>query len=60
MTDWKAMARALGLPVPEADLATRTAALAALEPGFQRLAATLTPDVEMAPIFDPAAEDDAG
>jgi hypothetical protein len=59
MTDWKAMAQALGLPIPEADLARTAAALGALEPAFERLAATLTPDVEPASIFDPAPEDDA-
>jgi hypothetical protein len=59
MTDWITMARALALEIPETDLNRTVAPLAALEPVFHRLTATLTPGDELALVFDPAAEDSA-
>jgi hypothetical protein len=57
MTDWKAVAHAVGLDLNEADLARVVAPLTALEPVFQKIAGTLTPDAEPATIYEPAPED---
>jgi hypothetical protein len=59
MTDWTALANALALNIPEADLARAVGPVAALEPLFRPLAATLTSDVEPAVVFEPAPEDPA-
>lgn len=53
------MAQALGIDFDEAGLARMVAPLVALEPVFQKIAGTLTPDAEPATIFDPAPEDPA-
>jgi hypothetical protein len=57
MTDWKAMAGALALGIPEADLSRTIAPVAGLEAVFQQYAATLTSGEEPAVVFDPASED---
>ncbi|MBS1875013.1 MAG: hypothetical protein JSU00_17485 [Acidobacteria bacterium] len=57
MTDWKAVAHALGLNIPEEDLARAVGPLGALETAFARAAARLEPGVEMASVFNPSPED---
>jgi hypothetical protein len=57
--DWKTMARAMGLDLPEEDLNRTVAPLAALEPAFHKAAATLTSGADLAVVFDPAPEDPA-
>jgi hypothetical protein len=59
MTDWKAIAQALTLGIPEAELGRTVAPVAALEPVFQKLASTLTPGEEPAVVFDPTMGDAA-
>lgn len=49
------MAQALGLGIPEADVDRVVTPITALEPVFDRLAATLDPNDEPAVTFDPAA-----
>ena len=48
MIDWKALAAASGLQLTDAELARLTAAMDALQPAYQALAANLTHDVEPA------------
>lgn len=60
MTDWKAAARAIGLPGTDEELARTLAPLDTLEPAFERLTATLTPDTEMAVVFDPEPAGESG
>ena len=50
-TDWKALARACGLEIPEADLDAIAPRLDALEHAFRPLALKLTPDQEPAVTF---------
>ena len=59
MTDWEAMAHAVGIDLDEAGLARMVAPVVALEPVFQKIAETLTPDAEPATIFNPSPEDAA-
>ncbi|HEY1239344.1 MAG TPA: hypothetical protein VGF16_02255 [Bryobacteraceae bacterium] len=58
MTDWKAIARARGLAIPEADVEKIAPRLDALEAAFRPLAVKLTPDQEPAVVFhaDPESE----
>ena len=58
MTDWKGVARARRLSIPEADLETIAPRLDALEAAFRPLAAKLTPDQEPPAVFraDPESE----
>jgi hypothetical protein len=51
MKDWKAIAKASGIGIPDKDLDRVTAPLEALEEVFRPLANTLTPDVEPATEF---------
>jgi hypothetical protein len=51
MTDWKTVAIARGLHPSEAELAKLAAALDALEPAYQALAAGLTHDIEPVTTF---------
>jgi hypothetical protein len=60
MTDWKAAARAIGLSGTDEELSRALAPLETLEPAFDRLAASLTPDVEMAVVFDPETSEESG
>ena len=46
VTDWKNLAAARGLQLSDAELTKLAAAMEALEPAYQALAANLTPDVE--------------
>jgi hypothetical protein len=55
-TDWKALARARRLNIPEADLDRIAAPLDGLERAFRPLASAIPHDVEPAVIFH-AAED---
>lgn len=55
--DWKKIARANGLAIPDKDLDRITPALDALESAFRPLAQGLSPEMEPAVIFDVAAED---
>jgi len=57
MTDWKSIAKARLLNIPEADLQRIAAPLDALEAAFRPLAAALPAHVEPAVMFR-AAEDD--
>ena len=58
MTDWKAIARARALGIPEAELEAIAPRLDALESAFRPLAVKLTPDQEPAAVFhaDPENE----
>lgn len=58
MTDWKGIARARGLAIPEAEIEAIAPRLEALEAAFRPLAAKLTPDQEPAAVFraDPESE----
>lgn len=58
MTDWKGIARARGLAIPEAEIEAIAPRLEALESAFRPLAAKLTPDQEPAAVFraDPESE----
>lgn len=58
MTDWKAIARARGLAIPEAEIEAIAPRLDALEAAFRPLAANFTPDQEPAAVFraDPESE----
>ena len=51
MKDWKAIAKASGIGIPDKDIDRVTAPLEALEEVFRPLAHTLTPDVEPATEF---------
>lgn len=55
--DWKQIARASALPLPEAELDGIVRTLAALEAAFRPLAASLPPDLEPALNFQAAPED---
>jgi hypothetical protein len=57
MTDWKLKARALGMELPDEELDRTVAPLAKLEPVFARLVSSLTPAVELAPVFDAGTEE---
>lgn len=57
MTDWKAVAHAVGINLEPADLARVVEPVIALEPVFQKIAETVTPDAEPATVFNPAPED---
>jgi hypothetical protein len=57
MTDWKAVALALGIDMPEIDLERTFAPLTSLEPAFERAAASLESGVEPAVVFNPAPEE---
>ena len=48
MTDWKNLAAARGLQLSDAELTKLAAAMEALEPAYQALAANLTPGDEPA------------
>ena len=50
------MAHAVGIDLDEAGLARVVAPVVALEPVFQKIAETLTPDAEPATIFEPVPE----
>ena len=50
-TDWKAVAAARGLDLPEAELAKLSAMMEALEPAGKALAANLTFDIEPSTTF---------
>ena len=54
--DWKALAKARELEIPEADLERIAARLEALEKAFRPLARKLTPDQEPAAVFRAEAE----
>ena len=58
MTDWKGIARARGLAIPEAEIEAIGPRLDALEAAFRPLAVKLTPDQEPAAVFraDPESE----
>ena len=60
MTDWKAVALALGIKTPENDIERTLAPLASLETAFGRATASLETGVEPAVVFDPAPEETAG
>jgi hypothetical protein len=51
MTDWKALARARSLDIPDADLDRIVSPLDKLEQSFRPLAANIPPDVEPAVMF---------
>jgi len=53
---WKALARARGLEIPEAELDLVVQRLQTLESAFRPLVGTLTPDQEPAPVFRPEPE----
>ena len=57
MTDWKSIARALELNIPEQDMDRTLAPLESLEPLFRRVAATVADGQELAVTFDPAPDD---
>jgi hypothetical protein len=57
MTDWKLKACALGIELPDEELERTVAPLAKLEPVFAKLASSLTPEIELAPVFDAAGEE---
>jgi hypothetical protein len=48
VTDWKTLASASGLQLSEAELTKLAAAMEALQPAYQALAANLTHEVEPA------------
>ena len=52
--DWKTMARASGLAIPDEELERITAPLDRLEADFRPLADSLEPDEEPAIVFHPA------
>jgi hypothetical protein len=54
VTDWKAVAKARGLGIPDQDLERTVAPLTALEETFRQLAQQLRPEDEPAALFDPA------
>jgi len=58
MSDWKGIAQARGLDIPEADLDLVAQRLDALEQAFRPLARALAPDQEPAAAFraDPEGE----
>ena len=56
MTNWKALAEALELGIPEADIGRIAPALEALEASFTSLAAKLPFDTEPAIVFRAAPE----
>ncbi|HTT61823.1 MAG TPA: hypothetical protein VMG35_08280 [Bryobacteraceae bacterium] len=61
--DWKKIAHASGLGVPDEALERIAQSLDALETDFRPLVASLTPDAEPATVFRPAPptdEEDAG
>jgi hypothetical protein len=51
MTDWKALARARGLEIPEEEIDRIAPALDQLERSFRPLAATIPEEVEPAVMF---------
>jgi len=56
MTDWKTLAAARGLAVPDAELERICAVLAGLETAFRPLVKTIPPETEPAPVFACAPE----
>lgn len=54
--DWKTIARANGLPIPDEDLDRIQPALDALEKDFRPLVASLSPSTEPAVIFQATPE----
>ena len=58
MKDWKKIAEASGLGIPEADFARITPALDALEKSFRPLVESLPATLEPACIFDIPLEED--
>ncbi len=57
MTDWKAVAQALDLNIPEKDLDRVLGPVAALETAFRPAIASLDAGADMAVVFHPAPED---
>ncbi|HLY17825.1 MAG TPA: hypothetical protein VKR61_11415 [Bryobacteraceae bacterium] len=57
--DWKKIARASGLPIPDEALERITPTLDALEADFRRLARDLPPEAEPAPVFCADRDGDA-
>ncbi len=55
--DWKKIAQANGLAIPDADLERIRPALDALEAAFRPLVRDLTPALEPAVVFQLSAED---
>lgn len=55
MTDWKTLARAAGLDLPDDELTRTLAPLESLEQAFLPLAAQATSDLDLAVVFDPSA-----
>jgi hypothetical protein len=51
VTDWKTLAALRGLQLTDAELAKLAAAMDALQPAYQALAANLTHDIEPAVSF---------
>jgi hypothetical protein len=51
MTDWKALARAAGVPATDAELDTLATVLSVLDRSFRSLPLTLTPADDPAPFL---------
>ncbi len=58
MTDWKLLAAARGLGIPDAEMEKIVPVMDALEAGFRPLAAGIPPAAEPAVIFYCAPEED--
>ncbi len=57
MTDWNLLARALGLDIPEQEVARAAVSLGALEDAVRPLTANLTVEIEPAVVFSCPGED---
>ena len=57
MKNWKTLAEANGLGIPESDLDRVTIPLQGLEEAFRKLAASFPPDADSALIFEAAPEE---
>ncbi len=55
-TDWKLIAKAVGLELSEDELSRTVAPLESLEPAFQQARAGISPDTDLAVVFHPAPE----
>ena len=60
MKDWKKIARASGLPIPDAELERIAPVLDALEAAFRPLVKDLTPDLEPCVVFSVEEDTEGG
>jgi hypothetical protein len=56
MTNWKTLAEAYGLGIPESDMDRITVPLQGLEEAFRKLAASFPSDADSALIFEASPE----